>query len=302
MTLHVIGNGVACFWNSGPTRRDLLEARLAQIDMERFTPCPRSDAEALKISMADYADGELSALRSQRKGSGKDAGEKFRRDKVIQAKVNQKVNGFELVDVTRHEESRNDYVTDFSAKVVEGAVQVTKGYADAEKLQAGFIAAKAVLGGQAVGQSLIRIIAELKGTTLRELGGIYWLPPESLPAWKEVIAAFESAGEKTKVYAMETPINELTVRAVKDAIVSEVMDASTRLTEEVTAGNLGETAIENRKKRALGLHTRVNEYEAILREALTDLHSVIAVAEQAAASAIAIQSDAAEFDGMYATA
>lgn len=301
MSVQIIGSGAVVFWDAGPTRRDLLEHRLAQINLERFTPRAGSDAEALKISMADYADAELAELRSQRKGSGKDAGEKFKRDKVIQAKVNQKVNGFELVDVTRHEESRNDYVTDFSAKVVEGAVSVTKGYANSGKLQAGFIAAKAVLGGQAVGQSLIRIIAELKGTTLRDLGGIYWLPPESLPAWKEVIAAFEAAGQKTKVYAMETPINELTVRAVKDAIIGEVMDASTRLTEEITSGNLGEVAIENRKKRAMGLHRRVEEYESILQEALSDLHNVIAVAEQAAASAIAIQSDAHEFDGMYAT-
>lgn len=300
MSVTIVGSGGVCFWDAGPTRRDLLEARLKQINLERFTPPPRSDSCALKSSVADYADTQLAELRSQRKGSGSDGGEKFKRDKVIQGKLNQKTNGIELVDVTRHEQNTNDYVTDFAAKVVEGEVVVTKGYDPQHKLQAGFNTAKGILTGQAVGKSLIEIIADLKGTTLRELGGVYWLPPESVPAWKEVIRAFEDVGEKTKVHLMETPINELTVRAVRDAIVGEVMDAATRLTEELTSGSLGEKAVENRKQRALGLHSRVKEYEAILGEALTSLHEVIQVAEITASSSIAVQQDSAVFGEMFA--
>jgi hypothetical protein len=299
----VAQGGAVVYHTAGPTRRELLETRLAQIGLEKFTPPPRSDGESLKLALGHYADDELTELRRQRRGTLKDdtTGEKVKRDKIIQARINQKVNGYEVVDVERKESSQNDYCTDFAARMDEhGNVLITKGYANSTKLQELFAQHKAILGGNAVGRTLVEIIAHLKGTTLREAGGVYWLPEESIPTWHQVIDAFQASGTKTKVYCVRTVMDSQTVRAVKDAIVEEVMGAASILTQEITSGSLGERAIEFRKSKALALHARVSEYEGILNETLTTLHEVIKVAEVAAASAVAVQDGANAFEGMYA--
>jgi hypothetical protein len=300
MSAHVIANGGAIvFWDCGPTSRQILETRLTQLGLEDYTPCPRTDAQSLKIALGDYADEQKQAMRRARQvNTTDDLGGKCRRDKIVQAHRNQKENGFELVDVTRGDES-NDYVTDFSAKVVDSQVQISRGYAERGRLQQQFETAKATLGGNAVGRSLVELMGHLKGTALREAGGVYWIPDEGVTVWERVIDAFQEAG-KNKVYVMRTVMDAQTVRAVNDAIVDEVLKASTALADEIKSGALGEQAIENRLCRAKALHARVAEYEAILGQTMTHLHSVIGVAELAASSAVAIREDKSVFDEMFA--
>jgi hypothetical protein len=140
----------------------------------------------------------------------------------------------------------------------------------------------------------------LGGTTLREVGGVYWLPESGLETWSKVINAFQMAGPKTKVYCMQTVMDAETIRAVKDAIVSEVSASAGGLVEEIRSGSLGTVALETRKSRATQLHQRVKQYEEVLQDTLEHLHQVIAVAETAAASALAVQEDSAVFDQIYA--
>lgn len=291
MSLTFTSNGASVFWNGGTTERATLERNLDSIGLAEFTPPPRSDGAALKLALAEYAESQLKAMeRSQR--STKDAsGQKIKRAKLVQPRVNQKLNGYEVVDVSRRERDPNDYVTDFGAKLVEGQVQLSRGYADRSAIQALFAKHKAILGGDAIGSALVELVTHLGGTTLRELGSVYWLPGRSIPAWHKIQNAFQTAGEKTKVYCVENVLNAETVRAVKDAIVSEVMEAATELTVDITSGNLGAQAIENRKQRAISLQARVSEYEGILGQVLDSLHEVLTVAESAASSALAVQQD-----------
>ena len=37
----------------------------------------------------------------------------------------------------------------------------------------------------------IEIMASLKGTALREAGGVYWIPDEGVAIWERVISAFQ---------------------------------------------------------------------------------------------------------------
>lgn len=302
MTAHVIASGGAVvFWTGGPTSRQILEARLAQLDLQDFTPLPRTEAQALKIALGDYADEQKQSLRRARKGTAKDPnGGKVKRDKLVQPHRNQKQNGFEVVDVARGD-AANDYVTDFSAKVVDGVVQISRGYAERTSLQEKYDLAKVTLGGNAIGRSLVDIMASLKGTALREAGGVYWIPDEGVPTWARVIAAFQDAG-RNKVYAMRTVMDSQTVRAVSDAIVGEVLAASGSLADEIRTGQLGEQALDSRRQRAKSLHARVSEYEQILGQTMQHLHQVIGIAELAAASATAIQEDSSVFDEMFAEA
>lgn len=302
MTAHVIANGGAVvFWSGGPTSRQILDARLTQLGLEDFTPLPRTEAQSLKIALGEYAEQQKQALRRARQATATDdRGGKLKRDKIVQAHRNQKANGFELVAVERGD-AANHYVTDFSAKVTDGRVQISRGYAEQSDLQAKYDLAKATLGGNAIGRSLVDIVASLKGTALREAGGVYWLPEESVAIWEKIVAAFQEAGQ-SKVYVCRTVLDAETVRAVSDAIVDEVLKASGSLADEIRSGQLGEQALETRKQRAKALHTRVSEYEQILGRAMSHLHDVIGVAEMAAASATAMKEDVTVFDGIFAEA
>ena len=84
-------------------------------------------------------------------------------------------------------------------------------------------------------------------------------------------------------------MDEGTIRAVKDAIVSEVTQAAAAICEEIAGGRLGPDALENRKDAALHLHERVSIYEGVLGEALAELHVVVRSVEQTAAAAMAVQ-------------
>lgn len=301
MNIHFVSpRGAVAFWDAGPTNRTMLEHLLTQIGLEAFLPPVRSDSAALKLAMAEYAEGQRARMRAAAKAKSQATGQKVRMDKIVQPHLDQKQNGFELVSVERGARE-NAYGADFSARVTEeGKVLVTRGFANVWEIQEYFAKHKGTVGGDGVGRSLVELVQHLGGTTLREVGGVYWLPDSALETWSQVINAFQMAGPKTKVYMMQTVMGAETIRAVKDAIVSEVSASAGSLVEEIRAGSLGAVALENRKTRASQLHERVKQYEEILQDTLEHLHQVIAVAETAAASALAVQEDSQVFDQIYA--
>lgn len=293
--------GFVCYWDSSESSRDDLERRLKEIGLETFVPPVRTNQAALKCAIADYVKDKRGELRKETRERRKN-GEKVRLDKVVRPHVDPKQDGFQVVDETRRGDGRdNDYEADFSAKVGDdGVVSDSTSYSRQVELQRNFDRAKGLVSGQAIGDSLVEIVKHLGGTTLRGIGGIYWLPNSARDTWYWVIAAYQAAGEKTKVYMMPTEMDEQTTRAVADAIVSEISDDVGFITNEIASGSLGEEALANRKRRAGLLHDRVKQYEEILEKSLEHLHQVIQVAEIAATSAVAMQQDAGVFNEMYA--
>lgn len=286
--------GAIVYWNGAPTDRGRLQEGLAAIGMEDYTPCQRTEAAALKMALEEYVDGVLVDRRARKA----DGGEKVRRDKLVEPLLSQKEDGFEVVDVTRKQRG-NDYVCDFRAKIDSGRVVISYGYASADRVQELYEVHRGTLGASAVGGALIEIAKELGGVTLRDSGGVYWLPTDKLAQWERVINAFETAGGN-QVYMVRTVMDAKTVRAVNDAIVEEVLKASGALADEIRSGQLGEQALETRKQRAKALHSRVTEYEGILGQAMRHLHDVIGIAEMAAASATAMKETETVFDGLFA--
>ena len=262
--------GAVVYWSAGPTQRELIAERMRQLGLEGFIPPQRTSSAALKDALKAYA-----ASRSEkRKG----------RDKLVQAHKQQSKHGFELVDVERNED-RNYYTHDFSVRVDEfGSVNVLNGYADRSELQKLFDEHQSILTGSSVGQALVRLMAHLNGVSLRQSGGIYWLPEDSVDRWLAVARAVEEAGEgeTNKVYLLRTAMDENTVRAVRDAVCGEVLGSAKPLAEEIASGTLGEGALETRKTAAMELHKRIGVYEEILGEALKSLHDAVSCVERSA--------------------
>lgn len=298
MSVHVIAkDGAFTFWTGGDTPRTTLLERLTRIGLEKFCPPERTNTAALQIALNEYKAQTRKEIRSQAKH-----GEKTKHDVTVQGLADRQTNGFEVVAIERGDES-NGYSGQFSAKVtLDGQVEIHRGWLDYENrtaLQRLYDKAKATLGAEALGPALTEIAKSLGATTVREAGGVYYLPNAGVPKWEEVIQAFQSAGA-SKVYCAKVVMDAETIRAVKDAIVSEVTEAATVLANEIAGNDLGEVALQNRLNKARCLHTRVTEYSQILNDTLSHLHSIVGVAETAAASALAVQQDSNQFADLYA--
>lgn len=290
--------GAIVYWNSGSgTSRQKLIDGLEAIGMGDFAPAKRCISASLKAAIEEYLD-DMRDGKANRAKKDKSSGEVTKRDKSVQSRLKPELNGFEVLDVTR-KDADNDYVVDFAVKVDEDErVQVSRGWASADKIQSAYNVYRETLDGTAIGGVLIKIVTALKGVTLRDNGGIYWLASDQLDRWEQVIQVFESAGSN-QVYMARTVLDGRTVKAVTDALVDEVAKRSDELEAEIRSGKLGEQAIENRKQTALQLHKRVSEYESILGQTMKHLHQVIGIAELAAASAVAIKEDSTVFDEMF---
>lgn len=152
-------------------------------------------------------------------------------------------------------------------------------------IQDAFMEEKKTLPSSRLGKSLTTVIASLRGISLRESGGFYWIPQEGLELWKEVGEVVAAAGGGT-LYALKTALDNATVSAVCDGLTAQVESEVERLTEEISSGELQKRAIRNRKARARKLDELVSFYSGILGKALNgltgkveEINTVVTIAE-----------------------
>lgn len=277
----VSASGAIVFWNCGPSSRELIAALYERLGLEKHTPNVRTNEAALQTALLERYAGPTVEIQKHDKA----------RD-----------NGFEVVDVDRGTD-QNEYHTRFCVKVgLNEQVETWRGgYGEGHEIQSEFDKQKRMLTAQAVGKSLVDVLGTLAAVSLRQSGGMYWIPEEAIDRWIELGAGIEAAADEpdaNKIYWVRTIMDETGIRAVKDAITSEVTSAATELTREIVEGNLGEVALETRKTRAIFLRERVTTYSQILGDALQTLKDVVSVAEQAAASALAVQQSGDVFEGI----
>lgn len=149
-----------------------------------------------------------------------------------------------------------------------------------------------------VGKCLVGIVYHLKGTALRPSGGVYWLPAASRDKWVEVGKVIESSGVvgQSKLYVVQHPMTPDSVRAVSDALRTEVMDEVSRLDADINegAGKLGERALRNRESQCYALRRKIREYEECLGTSLKALAAEVERVEDAACLAALTASVATE--------
>lgn len=148
-----------------------------------------------------------------------------------------------------------------------------------------------------VATALVKIITRLRATTLRPTGGLYWVPDESLAAWRDVALAVEQSaaeGKRHSVYTMLNVMDAEAVRAVRDAVVAEITADAARIYEEVFSGELGDKALANRKEQAELLREKCALYEELLGLGLSDVRAAIGRAEESFAAATLLEAAGAE--------
>lgn len=283
--------GAVVYWTAGPTQRELLEARLTESGLVDHMPGMRTNAAALKSALLDYCD--------EHKTRSVDMG--------VESHRKQEANGFEVLAKERGELS-NAYDVRFSVKALENSEgELELEFRNAEfdvrpKVRELFLKHKAQLTGAAIGKMLVELLGELDGVALRPSGGVYWVPESSVPKFQRIAEFVEECGidnKANRVYLLKTAMDESTVRAVGDAISSEVMAESAQIVEDVRENLTNEEAIARRLVRANELWERVKRYESCLGKTMDTLSNVVKLATDAAASAIAIKESNEAYDAIY---
>jgi hypothetical protein len=206
------------------------------------------------------------------------------KNKAVMSRKRPKRNGVELVEIQRNEH-RNDYVTSFGAKVVEGRVKTDYGYADEYKLTEEYLASKALLTTTAVGMALAAAVAKYDGMKGFAKPGVFYVPEHQLREWQYLCSLIEAAQEGNETTAIRAAMDEGTARAIRDNLSKEVQEQAAKLLDDVSKGTLNDAQLHVRAEQAAALVDRVNLYSSILGEALEGLKNVALVAQSAAGAA-----------------
>jgi ferredoxin len=278
MTEHA---GGISWWTLGSaTDPDKLLANFEALGLPKYAPEQRSWLMSLKAALADMFPGHM-----------------------VRPLKNRDKNGYTVVAEVKGEDE-NDFPAVASATITaEGEIVVRSGEIDAVKLQELANHFKRVLPASSVSAVMVEIVnIVLGGLSMRDGGGIYFMPEDKLSKWKSVGMAVESAacdGSKNCVTVCPMETNEMTLRDIRDAIVREVETESAAIRKELVDNDFGVRAIENRVSRSGDLIARMQQYEKLLGETLGSCREALKPTLQALQAAKAEQDSVQTFGDMY---
>ena len=246
--------------------------------------------ERLADGLGDAGFGDLAPDRRPATAALKAALDQTLGGSRILIRPLQSRDGFAVVE-ERRGQNENLYFQTLSARVQGEGLLARLVFTPQDErslaVQQAFDLHQGLIASHQVSECLVRIVERLGGTRLRPSGGFYWLPEGKLGPWQEVSSAVEKAafGRPHACYVLRVAMDADAVRAVRDAIVAEVMTEACRIREEVLSGALKERALESRRLEAVDLRDKVALYEQLLDTGLASLRQAIDAAEEAAAAA-----------------
>ncbi len=133
---------------------------------------------------------------------------------------------------------------------------------------------------------LVKIANGLRAVSLRDTGGIYFIPHNQAQLWNTVVAAVRSVSSH-QVFSIPAMKNADAIAAITAAITEEAAQVVERMYEELQKTGdeaIGKRALKTREKEAAALLAKVDEYEQLIESRLTarqrveDLQAALATA------------------------
>lgn len=153
------------------------------------------------------------------------------------------------------------------------------------KVETGYLRWRGRLDGYDVGMWLsTKVVPHLMGLTLRDRGGIYYIPPTTLPAYRQVSDVLGRLGGGT-VFELPAMECDKAVTAILDAVQQEAAEAAERMERELE-GALGSTALKNRVGRCDRVLEKVAAYETMLGTSLDGIRARMETLSATIAAAI----------------
>lgn len=243
--------GSAVFWTLGEcTDFNRLSTALAAAGFRKFTPERMTDYAALKLALeSEFPGHEVFPV--------KNAGITF-----------------EVVKVQRDQfDKKNEYrhVLTASANEWKNVVTDTNDSAMDVRLTDHFRRNRDTVPYHNVSRALVEIVYSLQGTTLRPSGGIYWIPNHHWERWEMIAQAIETSGEKNRVFALRTFLDEHSAAVLREALAQEISREARSIDETLHNPETGLKAAGTAKRRANDLRKKIAAYETAFSMALPDL-------------------------------
>jgi hypothetical protein len=265
VTMKMDHTGLVLFWSLAEfSSRERLLAEWSRAGFNHLVPERRPNVSVLKDALSEVFVGSRFLVRPLSTRTG-----------------------FAVVREDRGQDE-NSYAPVLTAKVYGDDSPIYAGdVGKADEVNAAYHRHLGRVTSQQMSAALVKVLYELGGTRLRPSGSVYWLSGDRAELWNRVVAGFEAAadGGNSVGYMLRHDLDADAVVAVRDAITHEVSTEAARLSQDILSGELGDKAIESRKKEAQLLKRKVAEYEAILGVGLDSLKRTLDAVEQANATA-----------------
>ena len=243
--------GSAVFWTLGEnTDYSKVSAALSLAGFAKFTPEKMTEYAALKLTLeTDFQGCEVFPV----KGSP---------------------NTFEVVKVVRDStDNKNEYRHILTARATgwQNVECDTHDGATEYRLTESYRRNLATVPYHSMSRALVDIVYSLQGTTLRPSGGIYWIPNAQFEVWQTIAQAIETAGDRNKVFALRTFLDENSAAVLREALSAEIAREASTIDATLHDPVTGLKAAATARKRARDLRAKIAAYEQAFEMALPDL-------------------------------
>lgn len=245
-------SGAITYWSvSSSTSREALEEGLTTAGLDRWVPSRLSIQNAIKAALTDLYAQPKTLIRPDR-------------------------GGFSVVDETQGLFGL-DHATRIWVAVQNNKTPVVSpvDHEDTSRILSAIAAQQDLVPVAQLTSMLTGIVKSLGGLSLRESGGLYWLPSPSLSKWGEVQKIMRAAGPN-RVAMIQTMVDEESVAAVVDAITAEIESECAQMQAELASG-LSDRAAKHRAAHLNGLVDRLRTYEASLGITLDKLREGLVI-------------------------
>ena len=252
-TSQISMSGAIVLWSTtSTTSLDKLTSGLDGIGLGKFAPSQTSPQAALKAAMTDLYAGPRKLIRPDR-------------------------TGFSVVEETEHPVLGLQHEVVLTALPRMGQLEVSDP-AEQDRVVNAYAHQLDLVPVASITASLTAIVRHLGGIALRQTGGIYWIPARSTSKWAQVMAVVQSAGANT-LYAITTQVDAESVRAVCDAINSEMAAEVAQMQSELADG-LSARAGKRRAEQLSSMTDRLRDYEQSLGVTLDTLRGALVTLDQ----------------------
>lgn len=136
-----------------------------------------------------------------------------------------------------------------------------------------------------------RVLPSVKAVGLRDRGGIYFVPANTVDEWRSMVDVVRSVSEH-RIFEIPAMRSDEAVQAILDAITGEAEEAAAEMEADLTGadatdagGGLGIRSIRHRERRCEALLSKLDTYQELLGIRMDNMHKRIAELQAGLAAA-----------------
>ncbi len=155
-----------------------------------------------------------------------------------------------------------------------------------------FLSARNTLAHHDISSWLIDLAYSNGAVSLRESGGVYFIPRQAMDLWRKIVTAVDASG--SSVFTIPAMRTAEAVAAITDAITQEAVGIAAKIEAELIATGdsaLGQRAIKTRIKESEALLAKLATYEELVGRQLEIRERITTMQGNAAALLLSVTTE-----------